>query len=471
MFENIVRSILEIKDPKTIKQSISQLSRVSLYPEEKALLKEIDICVSAGTCPTVQQFLQKYSGTVFSGSFSLLSEDSILSSIALLANERRNIEMSRDLMSIANEITTKGLTETLYKKLSNTVAGAITTKTEAYYDPLENAPDLYEALLLQGEGMKFGVDIIDKAIGGIQPGSVNVVFAYTGHYKTLSAVNFAYSNSFKRGFNVVYISLEVVKRDLTWNIYSRHSFDMHSSKFTYLPHDKMRNGQLTEKEKAFLYDDVIPDFNNNKKGRLYILDETDFDTITYLGFEKRFREMEDLAISQTGKGIDCIVVDHVGLLKFNEKDLGFEGSVINAWVSFFRQQCIDFLGTGRPIAIMLLSQANREGWKRAVKNEGRYDLRAISEANELERAAWRVFSIFTDENMKESKEAKVQCLKNRTGMTVMDPVVIFVDPVCYTFGDVGEGFNDSLSVDSLTDIFSSEFDVDDLFGDEGGSLL
>ncbi len=465
MFEKIIRSILDTKNLSFIKQACSALTRVELKPEEVSLLKDINSCVEQEVVPVISSFEDTYAGTVFNGEEGSIEKDAILSSIALLATERRNNKIARELMQIASSIPTEGYDSKTHKKISDLVSSAIQTKEESYQDPLADAVDIYKAKKEQGAGMKFGVDIIDKAIGGIQPGSFNTIFAYTGSYKTLCALNMAYNNSFNNGYNVCYISLEVVKSDIMCNIYSRHSFSLHSPKFQYIPHDKIRNATLTEKEEDFLFNEVIPDFQQKSKGKLYILDESDFDSLSFLGFEKRLREIDELCQRETGKPIDAVFVDQAQLLKYGASgSIGNEGNVINAWVSFFRQQCLDFLGTGRPIAVIMLSQANREGWKRAVKNEGSYDLRGISEANELERASWRIFSIFTNENMKESKEAKVQCLKNRTGLTVMDPVVIFVDPVCYTFGDVGSGFNDSLSVESLDDIFSSEFNTDDIFG-------
>lgn len=464
MFENIIRALLSFGDNDLSQNICNSLLKIQLKSVEKGLCKEILSCIESGATPKLDNFLSKYYGSVFTDSYSSLSKDALYSEVSLLSVERKNLQMAKELSLIANKITEEGYDEALHRKLSEVVSGAITVREESYEDPLRDVASIYAAKKEQGSGLSFGVDVIDKAIGGIQPGSFNTIFAYTGSYKTLSAVNIAYNNSFNKDFNICYISLEVVKSDLMWNIYSRHSFEMHSSKFQYLPHDKIRNAALTEKEEAFLFNDVVPDYESKKKGHLYLLDESDFDNLSFIGFEKRLREIENLSIKETGKGIDCVIVDQAQLLKYGAKDsIGNEGNVINAWVSFFRQQCLSFLGTNRPIAVIMLSQANREGWRRAVKNEGRYDLRAISEANELERASWRIFSIFTDENMKESKEAKVQCLKNRTGLTVMDPVVVFVDPVCYTFGDVGSGYNDTLSVESLDDIFSSEFD-DSLFG-------
>ena len=95
--------------------------------------------------------------------------------------------------------------------------------------------------------------------------------------------------------------------------------------------------------------------------------------------------------------------------------------------------------TYRKLISLVNIQANREGFKRASKLGGQYDLRAISEANEVEKASYRVFSIYTDDYMKEAKEARVCILKHRSGKTTTEPLVVYVDPVCYYIGDEVSG--------------------------------
>ena len=86
---------------------------------------------------------------------------------------------------------------------------------------------------------------------------------------------------------------------------------------------------------------------------------------------------------------------------------------------------------------------------------GKYDMRALAEANELERGSQIITTIFTDDNMKMAKEACVCLLKNRNGQTITDPVSIFVDPEAYVAGEEMEGFNDTISVGELQDVFGS----------------
>ena len=55
-------------------------------------------------------------------------------------------------------------------------------------------------------------------------------------------------------------------------------------------------------------------------GKIYVVDETDLEAYSFYAFENKFREVEKLAVEETGHGIDLVVIDHAQLLKFS-KDL------------------------------------------------------------------------------------------------------------------------------------------------------
>ena len=88
------------------------------------------------------------------------------------------------------------------------------------------------------------------------------------------------------------------------------------------------------------------------------------------------------------------------------------------------------------ILVLMLSQSSRDGWKEAVRTEGRYRLTALAEANELERASSIVLSVFSSDALKQVKAAKVQLLKHRDGQAWAEPMEVYVDPVYSVFGDV-----------------------------------
>ena len=74
-----------------------------------------------------------------------------------------------------------------------------------------------------------------------------------------------------------------------------------------------------------------------------------------------------------------------------------------------------FIKENKQVVVLILSQTSRDGWKKASKNEGCYDLTALADSNELERAASLVLTVYCSTSLKQVKEAKVQILKNRDG--------------------------------------------------------
>ena len=405
-----------------------------------------------GKCPSLDYFCQERDLEI--RKCREITESEVVDIVLNEIEERTNLVKSNRLMELANGITKSGITDDVYQQIRELTE---VRSDNSYEDPFDTAALKYDSLKERSAGLVTGVRAIDEKIGGMNPGSFNTIFAYVANFKTTWATNIAYKNSWDLGYNIVYFSLEVASENLMWNILSRHSFKTHLDKFPFIPHERIRFGSLSEKEDKFLKEEVIPDFRNNGKGKLYIVDESDLNDHTFLGLERKMRELDEKCKKDTGHGIDAVVIDQANLFKFSTSKSGIamssENSVVNAYSSFFRQQAVSFLGSKRKICVVMLAQANREGYKRAQKNEGRYDLRSIAEANELERASWRVFSAYSTESMKEAKECKVQILKNRSGLTMEDPVVIYVEPECCVFGDDVQGFNQIVDVDDFTDLF------------------
>jgi len=259
----------------------------------------------------------------------------------------------------------------------------------------------------------------------------------------------------------VIISLELPKEHIMYNVLSRHSFRNKFTEYPYIGHSRMKKYGLDDDEEEFVFGEVLEDFEENKEGELVILDETDFKNFNFADIRKRLETVDD----KIDGGIDAIIWDHANLFKFSgQQGRMSQYDVINEYVSFIRELSIKWLkdeetGDYRQLTNIILAQANRQGYIKANKDgAGRYDLTAIAEANELERAAYRIFSIYTNENLKQSKEAKVQILKNRSGPTLYDPTSIFADPVPYVVGEDVEGFSETIAESD----FDSVFDDGDL---------
>ena len=292
-------------------------------------------------------------------------------------------------------------------------------------------------------GIATGISFVDEMTGGIHKGELSTLLAYTGHCKTTLAVNIAY-NSLKMGQNVLYLSLEVNKENIYFDFISRHSND---SKFKFrVGHYDLKKRKLKPEQWDYVKNKIMPDFEK-LPGNVYVADETELENYSTYSLEAKFREIDNLAIEQTGHGIDVVVIDHVQLLKFGgNRPSSSTGEVINEYVSWFRQNAMNWLRTDRQVAFLLLSQANRTGYSYAKDRNGKYDLTSMAEANELERASTLILSIFAEPEMKDMGVAKVQILKYRDSRDENEPTEVNVDLPYYVFGDL-ESVHTSISQD------------------------
>lgn len=374
-----------------------------------------------------------------------------------MVKKRSKQLISRKVMQVASKITDEGFSDEVNEELNEIYKLNREVDLDDSVFDLSVIKEIYERKKNQPLGIQTYINEVDEKIGGMSSGSVNIIFGWTGSFKTTFAINIAYNNTYKLGYNVVYISLEVPKEDIIYNILSRHSFDTKFDKYPFVGHRRIRQLEISEEEEEYVFNDVLDDFMEEGKGELVILDETDFKSFTFPEIRKKLEEVDE----RIG-GIDGIIWDHANLFKFSETEKRLtQNDIINEYVSWIRQIGIKWLkdeetGDYRQLTNIILAQANRQGWKKADKNGGRYDLTAIAEANELERSAYRVFSVYTSEDLKQSKECTVQILKNRSGPTMYEPLSVFADPEPYVIGDDMEGFDDFISTDSFGDIFDDD---------------
>lgn len=335
----------------------------------------------------------------------------------------------------------------------------------------------YENMKLRPKGMKTGIKSIDDKIGGMSPGTVTVIAGFTSQYKTTFAVNIAHLNAYHYGFNIVYISLETPKQDMNWNFLSLHSYNAKFNEFTFIGHDKIRHCRLNSQEEDFIFNVVESDLKGkytddkgieHDRGRIIILDESDFNTFSFGEISTVLERIDD----ELNGELDAVIVDYAQLCKFSGSGLNYDtNTMVNSYVAFFRRLSQNFRHETdengndkvRQLSMILLSQINRTSYQKAVKNEGKYDLTCLADANELERGAFRVFTTFTTEEMKERKAAQVQILKNRTGQTMYEPSMVYADGEMYLFCDEDANSEFTLGTtdtSSLSDAFASLDDSD-----------
>lgn len=298
---------------------------------------------------------------------------------------------------------------------------------------------------------------------------------YVTHNTTMS-LNIAHLNAYELGYNICYLSLETPKEDINWNLLSCHSYSTKFQRYNFVSHAKMRWGTMTAGEEDFIFNEVEPDLKNDyiddegnirKRGKVIILDESDFKTFSFGEISSVIEKVDD----KLGGKLDCVIVDYIQLCKFSGQGVTYDAnSQINSYVTFFRRLAQNFKkeikedGTEevRQLTMILLAQINRSSWQKASRNDGRYDITCLADANELERGSARVFTTYTSEDLKARKSAQVQILKNRAGQTMYDPVTVYADGEAYVFMSE-DGMNSSFGGDGLASVESAFASMDDSF--------
>jgi hypothetical protein len=97
----------------------------------------------------------------------------------------------------------------------------------------------------------------------------------------------------------------------------------------------------------------------------------------------------------------------------------------------------------KDVTFIILSQLNREGQKKAEKDKtrGSYSLNNLSEANNLERYAYYVMTMYMDDELKMAGQVLISLLKHRDGQTLTEPFKTFVKHQHFIVGDLGFGFS------------------------------
>lgn len=268
---------------------------------------------------------------------------------------KKKLKMAFTLQNLSTKILEDGINEETITQLSDL------TKTDAATSEYDELTDDKYLTILTGEkteksNISTCVRVLDENLGGLQKGKLTSILGWTGSFKTTMALNISYAAQLQ-GMNTLYLSLEVSKFDVLSNLYSRHS---NQKKFeVQIPHLDLKKRSLNKEELDYLKDKIIPDYNE-LTGKIYIVDETDIGSYSQYALEQKFTEINNLAIQQTGHGIDICVVDHINLLKFGDTGLGVTDTV-NKYTTFFRQQAINWCKTKEQVAMIVIAQSNREG--------------------------------------------------------------------------------------------------------------
>jgi len=281
-------------------------------------------------------------------------------------------------------------------------------------------------------GSMLGIRALDDHIRGCKKGTVITIFGFTASFKTTLAVSAAYYNCIVLKHNTAYITLEVPKYYLRYMLCSRHSLH---PKFRGIldpiPYKDIFDSVLTDSQMEALTqvdNDLREGMESGDYGKFAVYDITDFS----------MGRIEEL-IENTPVIYDDLYFDYIQLAGYMPTDKrNFDKKGL---VNVFINKLHDFSKTyrkGTGLVVYLLSQANRDGYVKARKKGGRYDLMALAEASELERASFIVLALYSDDKLIEKNVLSYQILKFRGGPTMLEPQLTYLDPKFAVTGDLIE---------------------------------
>lgn len=412
----------------------------------------------SGKAPSIEILKREFPELNFDN-IEVITDLGVLNDVAcMFIAKKLNIAKSNILLYSSDKARAGNLQDDDISKLFNVLSRGATEGTYKSIDNKDLFLDLYEKQA-KLKGISFLSPELDQLTGGIMPGQVCTILGAPGSMKTTYSSNIAY-NAMKDGKNVLYLSLEEQPMQLLSKLLSRCSVDINKP----LKQKDIVQKTLEDKDKELLFNDVFEAYKSFP-GKIYIVGEQDLSDYSLSTLESKFREIDKLAIKETEHGIDLVVVDHIQLLKFAISGLDTI-STINMYVSFFRQQSLSWLHEKRNISVILLSQANREGYAYAQKNNGAYLSQHVAEASEVERASAYIISVYTDAMSQITNQLTLCAVKLRGSALPASVIPIYEDGSVYQVGELNRisyGATDGAATNDNSKITMD--DLDSMLGD------
>lgn len=416
MIDNILFSIAGKKRNEQINLLIdSMLSHKSISRVDKTALEYTKKVAEEGTYPDKKYYQEQgYEAVRLTKSISELKVQ-----VKEVLENWTFEELRRQVITTINESET----------LSQLQSGISRLKEENYE---QSSLDDYLTELKpvekveKGEGYCLSVDEIDSVTGLFRCGTLVSLCAFTSHGKSTLAISSAYKN-LKQGKSGVLFSLELSPEIVLNQFYSRWLYEEKSLEITP---NSMTDGSLSE-EQQLLVEKYKQDFNSFIKGKLIVVDEA----ILTKTMMSDFRELSNLykTIETKIDSVDFVIYDHI-----NQVELMFEG-LGNTFVRTITSATKTFVNKkgNKPVTLMCV-QTNRQGVTRAQRRDGKYDLQAISDLNEIERSSFYVVFMYSSEDMRLLQETKLTLLKHRGGALVTEPVTVAFNPATFVVGEIVE---------------------------------
>ena len=460
---NVLLSIIDTQDPKFVKTKLDAIESLLVFNDvEKQIIKDVHEGLALDKVVSPAFISEKYAYYVDADDniiASYLSRDALDSAIIDIHIKQLKNNLAKDILTLGSEIDT--LTPDQIKEKFNFIFSnaLINQKQKAAKNAIDFQEDAYGNLMTSKDGLSLILPKVEELAGKATKGSIVSILAFTGEYKSTYSINIAYENALK-GHNVLYLSLEDSTIKVTSRFVVNHIAKTEKTRDTLLNGKWVRDNKLTPEQRVF-YNKKHNEMVETLEKHLILWGEEDFEHDTFTGMTEALRLANKKFIEETGKPIDAVVLDQLALLKYTRgggKSYSYDGAVLNDWVSFFRQQSLNFLGEGNEIVVFLVSQTSRNAHAEAskIKNLGRYTSSCTSDSHELERASSTMITLFKDFN--NENRVLINIPKARYGEVPMHPLEEEVYGQYYHIGPL-KFSNHKISAEDFKD---QKFDFEDL---------
>ena len=424
----LLLSILSQDNTKFIQAKIDTIeTQLVLNEVEKLIVSDVKDGLIMDSAPTTTFLEEKYpyyfDDLILESDY--YSKDSITSAIVEIRVAQSKRDLSEKLINLGGSIqklSPKEIKGQLNELHNNAI---VESKLQIPESNLIKRIDSYKDFTEHSNGLSLIYKEVEHYAGKALKGTVVSILAFTGHFKSTYAIDIAYENA-KLGHNILYLVLESTAKKFENDMILNHIACTAKERTELINSYLIRDKKLTpDQTKVFnkAQNDLIDVLDNH----LILWDSTDIQYDSFMEMENVLRLADKQFMKDTGKGLDAVVVDQISLLKYTTGVKGsYDGAVINAWVSFFRDQALSFLGDDRQIVSFLVSQTSRNAYAEVIKEKkkGRYDASCSSDSHELERSSSTMITLYKDPG--KQRTVLINIPKAREGYMPDDPLQLEV---------------------------------------------
>lgn len=369
----------------------------------------------------LKTFPQMNLSAVFEGAFSL---DVITDFLLFLRQE------------VVNHEATQALIDRDYPAVIECCSTIIGSQKKLTHYGVDDAIAEYEEMASRNSsGVDSGIKEIDDIVNGFSYGTMTVIAAPPSMFKTTLAQNIAY-NAITKGKKVAFISLELQKKNIFFNLLSLHSFFLGHPVPAERIHKALlaigekKTETITEEPKLGIFRKIARNFQKKKLDKnIFVISPNDIPSWEPAYLTKMLENVDE----HMG-GLDVVFLDYIQICRSFSTNTFQSTDFVNNLISHLTLLSKTYHRKG--FVLFLLSQVNRESIKMMDKTEGDkgMSLASFAEFHALERDAHFGILIFAGATDKIGGHLQLKLIKNRTGATHEHPVAISVS---LPFGVVG----------------------------------